>query len=86
MRVSTWRDRHTARAREAFVEFRGEAAALDRAVAIARLETKVWRGQPVYRLTCQATFGRGPHDQFVPEGLLWALIDLGWWQCPFHRP
>ncbi len=84
MRVASWRDRHTARARAAFVAIRGEAEAERRAAAIAALESKDWRGRRVYRLRCRADFGRGPHDQFVPEGLLWALIDLGAWRCPFH--
>jgi hypothetical protein len=34
----------------------------------------MWRGQRVYRLRCSGDYGRGPHDQFVPVGLLWALI------------
>lgn len=85
MRVSNWRARHNARARQAYEAIRGAASADERAAAIARLDAKDWKGQRVYRLTCHADFGRGPHDQFVPEGLLWSLIDLRAWRCPFHQ-
>ncbi len=84
MRVASWKDRHTARARRAFEVSRGTMAAVWRAREIAALDSKLWRGQRVYRLTCRAEFGCGPHDQWVPEGLLWTLIDLRMWRCAFH--
>lgn len=85
MRVSNWQQKHNERAKRAFIEYCGDVAAVQRAAQIATLDSKVWRGQVVYRLTCHADFGKGPHDQFVPEGLLWALIDLRGWRCPFHK-
>lgn len=85
MQVSNWRQKHTDRARQAFVKAYGEVEAERRAAQISAVESKEWRGQTVYKIVCQADFGKGPHDQFVPEGLLWALIDIHVWRCPFHK-
>jgi hypothetical protein len=85
MRVYSEREWHVERARAAFESARGPMEVARRAAAIAELEQKTWNGRVVYRLRCHADFGRGPHDQFVPEGLLWALIDLRAYRCPFHR-
>lgn len=86
MRVAGWNDHHTARARQAFIDTCGPEATARRTAGIAALDAKDWHGRRVYRLTCHADFGKGPHDQFVPEGLLWALMDLSWWQCPKSPP
>lgn len=84
MRVSSWRERHNDRSRRAFLTDYGARLTYARAKQIHALPSKLWKGQRVYPLTCNADFGRGPHMQFVPEGLLWALIDLRAWRCPFH--
>lgn len=78
---------HAARSRAGFVEIRGtdgphgEQA---RAAEIAALPTKDWRGQTLYQIRCHGGYGKGPHDYWVPEGLLWSLIDLQAFRCPFH--
>jgi hypothetical protein len=84
MDVISWKARHNARARATFAEASTPDAVSRRLREIAALDTKDWRGRRLYRLTCAADFGRGPHDQFVPEGLLWTLIDLRHYRCPFH--
>jgi hypothetical protein len=89
MRVDARRDWYYARclerARAAFVEIRGAAAVPTRAREIARLPAKSWRGVRVYAMTCEGPFGRGPHVQFVPEYVLWSLISLRHFFCPYHR-
>lgn len=85
MRVTTWRTPHHARAKQAFLSVRSPAEAATRAAQIAALPSTIWRGQTLYAITCDADFGRGPHVQYVPEGLLWALLDLRHYRCPFHK-
>ena len=74
----------TRRARGAFALLRGMHALRVRAQEIERLPRKLWRGRPVYRLTCRADFGRGEHALWLPEHTLWTLIDLEWFRCPYH--
>lgn len=73
------------RARAAFVETRGAENEAKRAAEIAALPSKVWKGRTLYALQCHGESGRGPHVQYVHEGLLWALIELNQFICPFHR-
>ncbi len=56
-----------------------------RRLEIARLEAKDWRGLTVYRVECDGDFGRGPHVHWVPEYILWSLIEVGRYRCPYHR-
>lgn len=77
--------RQTARARAAFVEIRGQADAVVRAQQIAALPTVVWRGHTLYTLRCDGGYGRGPHQLNVREQVLWSLMTLGVFHCPFHR-
>lgn len=77
-------ERSLIKARRAFVECRGLEAAGERAVAIAFLPSKDWKGRKVYRLTCEGPFGNGPHEVWKPEWLLWALHSLDHFICPFH--
>lgn len=74
-----------ARARAAFRQVRGIHDTRRRAAAIARLPRKRWRGVQVYAIDCDGDFGRGPHRLWVPEYVLWSLIDLRHFLCPFHR-
>lgn len=83
--VGLHEDRHLPRARAYYVELRGEASAAERAREIAALSTKVWRGHLVYRVVCRADFGVGPHTMFVPERVLWLLVDLRAFTCAWHR-
>lgn len=75
----------TARARAAFEMFRpGESP--HRARQIAALPVKDWKGRPVFQIRCHGTRGKGPHDVWVPEGVLWAHIDPfgAAFCCPYH--
>ena len=66
VRIGSHPSARTSRAKRAFVELRGMADAVGRARSIPTLPTKVWKGTRVYGLTCQATFGRGPHVMYLP--------------------
>jgi hypothetical protein len=77
-------ERRAARARNAFLTLRGESDYQARLNEISLLAPSLWRGQPVYALLCNGTTGRGPHLVNVPEALLWSLIDLRAYRCPFH--
>ena len=82
--ISRHADRCLARTIKAFREFRpGEEE--ERRGAIGRMESKAWRGVRVYRITCDGDFGRGPHDVWIPEYILWSLITLTRYRCPYHR-
>lgn len=71
-------------AREAFVEMCGPARAFIRQHQINQLKTVEWKGKTLYALRCHGTSGKGPHDTNVPESLLWSLIDLRAFRCPYH--
>lgn len=73
-----------ARARSAYLDIAGPDRAAERAAQIAALPTVEWRGRNLRTIRCTGTTGRGPHDMHVPETLLWALIDLGRYRCPYH--
>jgi len=87
--MSFYPDRHddarAQRMRQGFIDDRGETAAARRAAEIAALPLVVWRGRRLRTLRCRADFGAGPHDVNVPEAVLWALIDVGHFRCPYHR-
>lgn len=51
---------------------------------IAALPTVEWKGRTLYTIRCTGTTGKGPHVLNVPEALLWALIDLRAFRCPYH--
>lgn len=76
--------RSLARTIDAFREYRPGQESTRRA-EIERLESKDWRGGRVFRVHCDGPYGRGPHDHWVPEYILWSLIDVTRYRCPFHR-
>lgn len=78
-------DRQDQRARDAFVELRGAADAAGRAAQIAALPTVIWKGRTLRTIRCHGTTGKGPHDVHVPDAVLWALIDLRAYCCPYHQ-
>lgn len=84
MRIGKHQEARAARMREAFREVCPEREA-KRAAEIAALPVVVWKGQRLRTLRCTGTTGRGPHDQNVPEDLLWHLIDMRTYRCPYHR-
>src|SRR5688500_1114108 len=79
-------ERQTRTAREAFVECRSESEAVERQREIDALPVAEWKGKQLRTLRCNGTTGKGPHNTNVPESLLWALIDLRRWFCPYHSP
>jgi hypothetical protein len=72
------------RAREYFVEVCGPGRAFIRQLEINRLPTVEWKGTRLYTLRCHGKTGKGPHDHHVPEAVLWSLIDLRAFRCPYH--
>lgn len=80
LHAATWRQR----ARAVFVALRGELEAEQRAAQIAALPIVEWRNDQLRTIRCHGTTGNGPHDRHVPEALLWCLIDLRAYVCPFH--
>lgn len=73
-----------ARSKAAFLDIAGSDLAAERAAQIAALPTVEWRGRTLRTIRCTGTTGRGPHDMHVPESLLWNLIDLRFYRCPYH--
>lgn len=80
------RSRWCSYTKQAYRDTLGIRLAVMRAYEIVALDTKLWKGVRVYRVTCQADFGKGPHVQWIPAATLWSLIDIGKWQCAWHRP
>lgn len=76
--------RRLATAQAAFREARGEAGYQRRAAEIAALPTREWKGETLHTLRCNGETGRGPHDVHLSEAVLWALINLRGYRCPFH--
>lgn len=77
-------DRWLIRARNAFITMVGVERAAERQRQINALPSVEWKGRTLRTVTCHAQFGRGPHVQNVPERILWALIDVRAYRCPFH--
>jgi hypothetical protein len=77
-------EKKAARAREAFIEVRGNAEALARGIAIEALPTVQWKGRTLYVIRCHGLSGKGPHDTNVPESVLWSVIDFRAFRCPYH--
>ena len=74
-----------ARAQTAFVDAYGDEAACQRQAQINTLPAVEWKGKALRTIQCRGDYGKGPHGQHVPEYLLWSLIDVQYWLCPFHR-
>jgi hypothetical protein len=73
------------KARAAYVEDCGEALTLKREAEIAAMPQVEWKGRKLRTIRCHGTTGKGPHDVNVPESLLWALISLKRFRCPYHN-
>lgn len=88
MKRSTSVGLHPERQREtamrAFVELIGLSEALHRATEIEALPRAHWKGRELYTIRCHGERGKGPHDVNVTEALLWALLDIRAYRCPFH--
>lgn len=72
------------RARTAHVLIRNERSALNRDAEIAALPTVEWKGKTLHTILCHGTSGRGAHVVHVPPGLLYALIEIDGYLCPYH--
>ena len=73
------------RTRRQFIGERGMIRGCQRSEQIDRLPRVQWKGRTLYTLRCRGEYGNGPHDLNVPESLLWALISLEHFVCPYHR-
>lgn len=77
-------DVYLSKAKRAFVELKGLAAANEHIHEIAALPSKDWKGTKVYQLRCCGETGKGPHDVWLPERVLWALISFDRYRCAFR--
>lgn len=73
-------DRVMANCREAL----GVERATRRADDIASLLVVEWKGRTLYALRCHGISGKGSHIVNVPIALLWSLISLDGYLCPYH--
>lgn len=51
---------------------------------ISALPIKEWKGRKLRTIQCHGTRGKGNHFVHVPESLLWNLISLDNYCCPYH--
>lgn len=84
MRLGAHPVEQAARARCAFAAGRGNTAAWVRQRKIDALPTVQWKGHALKTLRCVGTSGKGPHDVNLPEAVLWSLMSLNAFLCPFH--
>lgn len=75
--------RQLSTAKEAFAAVRPGGVGR-RSAEIAALPVVKWKGRVLRALRCCGTTGKGPHTVNVPEALLWSLMDLGGYRCPYH--
>lgn len=82
MRVGSQPSAALMRVRRAWIGWGLADQVLHREAEISALPRKLWRGVPVFQIRCE-----GPvlHDLWVPEAVLWALISVHRFRCPFHR-
>lgn len=64
--------------------FLDACAATRRQQEIDALPTMTWKGRTLYTIRCCGVSGKGQHAVNVPELLLWSLIDLRRYFCPYH--
>lgn len=62
----------------------GSVRAAKRQQEIDALPMVVWKGRTLYSLECQGTSGRGHHIVNVPLMMVWHLISLRRFFCPWH--
>lgn len=74
-----------ARCRKAFRELNGEDEEVRRDAEIRSLDSKFWNGRKVFRVMCRGEFGKGNHEMWVEEWILWNLMSLDAFKCSFHR-
>lgn len=78
-------EKHVERAREVFrLACPEEGAEERRAREIEALPVVEWKGNRLRTIRCCGKSGKGPHTVNVPESLLWSLLDLRDYFCPYH--
>jgi hypothetical protein len=77
-------DAQARRAEQGAIELMGLFWWACRRGELARLPTVQWKGQTLYTLRCCATSGRGSHLLNVPESLIWQIVSLKGFYCPYH--
>jgi len=82
--VGLHEERSLATAKAAFIDFAAVPAVMHRQREIDALPVVEHKGRKLRTLRCNGLTGKGPHDYNVPESLLWSLLHLGSWRCPFH--
>jgi hypothetical protein len=55
-----------------------------RQAEIDALPWVMWNGRKLYGVRCQGTSGKGPHWVNLPLAMVWSLITLDHFYCPFH--
>ena len=73
-----------AECRAELLELGGPARVVRREEEISALPIVIWNGRMLYTLRCCGSSGRGPHPMNVPLALVWSLIRLAPWFCPYH--
>lgn len=63
----------------------GPRRTAQRQAEIDALPVVSWKGRTLYTLRCRGWSGRGPHDVNVPIMLLWHLLSLRHYYCPYHK-
>ncbi len=64
--------------------FIGAECAAVRQREIDALPTVDWKGRTLYTLICCGTSGKGSHIVNVPLAMVWHLISLRRYFCPYH--
>ena len=55
-----------------------------RSYEIQHLPAVEWKGRTLRTITCHGTSGKGHHRVNVPESLLWQLMSVHYFMCPYH--
>ena len=77
-------DRQDRRARSTARLMMGRDWFARRAAEVAALPERQWKGRTLRTIRCCGVSGRGPHDVHAPLALLWQLISLTDYLCPYH--
>ena len=73
------------RAKAHHLQMRGSAGFARRAREIAALPSKLWKGKTVFLVTCRGDYGKGNHEVWIPERILWLLVSIDVYRCPYHQ-
>lgn len=65
-------------------EWLGPERTAVRQAEIDALPQVIWKGRQLWTVRCHGTSGKGPHDVNLPLAMLWSLIWLHRYFCPYH--